>query len=783
VTTTESGDAEGDRIAAPPVAADVPPRLRVPLAWRIFLGSAGVVAVVLGGALLLTAREAERAATASAARGVAALREQAVTRLEGRARALLDGARVFAQGPNFRSLVATGVREDALDQAREAVERLAVSWVQITDGNGVRLARTDMPDAPPESLGGQALIRRALAGEAVAAYGLAGDTMPIQAVAIRIEGATPGRPAGTLMATRQLDAGVARAMATSVEGDVVFYVLPRSGPARLAASTLPPSPELLRAVTALAEVAEPPAAAAPDSQPGAPAPAAAPAGVELGGERYLALAAPLRSADGRAVAGVAVLRSRSAELSPFLALERTILLAGVAGLGLALLVSFAIARQITRPLAGLVTAVRRAAAGDYSGDIEVRSRDEIGTLAAAFHAMLEDLREKQVLVEFARLAPGRGGRPSPAISSPGVSSGSGPRFGRQADRRAPLARRVADHTAPVRRADVGAADVTPTGTASAEAAVGDDTPPNHAGGTNGPPVLALVDAIAAASALRPGQRFAGRYDIRHMIGAGGGGVVFLATDVERGEPVALKVLRPDLLQQDDTAIARLAREVEIARRLEHPNIVRVYALGESEGLHFITMEFAEGSTLRHLIDTRGTLPIPVVLSLAKQLCRALEHAHERGVIHRDIKPHNLVVTPDGTLKVMDFGTARLTEAPRGLTESGVLFGTPAYMAPEALRGATVDARADVYAAGVVLYEALVGRTPFTSGAGSPLVVLTHVLESAPTDPAQLNQAVPRALADAVLDALSKDPARRPASARALAERLAAAGERPAAAAS
>jgi eukaryotic-like serine/threonine-protein kinase len=286
-------------------------------------------------------------------------------------------------------------------------------------------------------------------------------------------------------------------------------------------------------------------------------------------------------------------------------------------------------------------------------------------------------------------------------------------------------------------------------------------------------VLALVDAIAAAAALRPGQRFAGRYDVRHMIGAGGSGVVFLVTDVERREPVALKVLRPDLLQQDASAIGRLAREVEIARRLEHPNIVRVHALGESEGLHYITMEYAEGSTLRHLIDVGGTLPVPVVLSLAKQLCRALEHAHERGVIHRDVKPHNLVVTLDGTLKVMDFGTARLAEAPRGLTESGVLFGTPAYMAPESLRGATVDARADVYAVGVVLYESLVGRTPFTAGAGSPLVVLTHVLESAPVDPSTLNAAIPRALADVVLDALSKDPARRPPSARALAERLAA----------
>jgi serine/threonine-protein kinase len=262
-----------------------------------------------------------------------------------------------------------------------------------------------------------------------------------------------------------------------------------------------------------------------------------------------------------------------------------------------------------------------------------------------------------------------------------------------------------------------------------------------------------------------------------MIGAGGAGVVFLATDALEGETVALKVLRPDLLRHDAAAPSRLAREVEIARRLSHPNIVRVHALGEADGLHYITMEFAEGSTLRQLIDARGALPVPVVLTLAKQLCRALEHAHQRGVIHRDVKPHNLVVTPGGVLKVMDFGTARLVEAPRGLTESGVLFGTPAYMAPESLRGGKVDARADVYAAGVVLYEALVGHAPFTGPGtgGAPLVVLTHVLESPPRDPAELNPAVPRPLADVVLRALAKDPAERPQSAAALAEALAAVG--------
>jgi serine/threonine-protein kinase len=279
--------------------------------------------------------------------------------------------------------------------------------------------------------------------------------------------------------------------------------------------------------------------------------------------------------------------------------------------------------------------------------------------------------------------------------------------------------------------------------------------------------------MAAAEALRPGQLFAARYLVEAMIGAGGTGVVFRVQDAGRGgEAVALKVLRPDVAQQDPAALTRLAREVDTARELAHPNVVRTYDLDEAEGIHFLTMEFAEGRSLRELIDERGPMPVPAAVSAVRQVCRALAHAHARGVLHRDVKPHNAVITPGGVLKVMDFGAARFADAPRGVTETGTLVGTPAYMAPEVLRGAPHDARADVYAAGVVLYECLTGRPPFESAA-SPLVVVTHVLEDAPRDPAALNPAVPRALADAVLRTLAKDPAARPQSAEAFERELAA----------
>jgi HAMP domain-containing protein len=341
-------------------------RARFPLAWRIFLGTAVVVAAVLGGSLLLTARAAERAAASAAARGIASIRSQVRTQLDGNAQRLLDGARVFVQNPTFRSLVASGGRADALDQAREAAERLDATWVQLTDGAGVRLAKSDDPEAPAESVAGAALIRRALDGDALAAYGVAGDSVFFHAVAVPIEGATPGRRAGVLMATRLLDAAAARALGAAAGGDVVFYVGgdgARVDGARMDASTLPDSPALRRAIATL-------------SRP-APEGAATPT-VAIDREQYYGLVMPLHSADGRALGGVAVLHSQTAEMRPFRELERTIFLAGMAGLGLALLVSFAVARQITRPLARLVVSARRAAAGDYAADTGVRSRDEVG---------------------------------------------------------------------------------------------------------------------------------------------------------------------------------------------------------------------------------------------------------------------------------------------------------------------------------------------------------------------------------------------------------------------
>ena len=253
-----------------------------------------------------------------------------------------------------------------------------------------------------------------------------------------------------------------------------------------------------------------------------------------------------------------------------------------------------------------------------------------------------------------------------------------------------------------------------------------------------------------------------RYTIAEQLGIGGSGVVYRAIDQELGEVVAIKAVRPDVLAVDATALDRLKSEIRLARRISHRNVVRTHDLGEADGLYFITMEYVTGTSLRELIDRGAPLPVPAVIAIAKQLCRALDVAHEQGVIHRDIKPQNMMVQPDGTLKVMDFGVARLAHRASQLTSAGLVVGTPAYMAPEQLLDNAVDARVDIYAAGVVLYECLTGVRPVE--APSPAALLGRLLTSTPRPLQEVNPEVPPALAAVVMRALAREANHRPASA-------------------
>jgi len=267
-----------------------------------------------------------------------------------------------------------------------------------------------------------------------------------------------------------------------------------------------------------------------------------------------------------------------------------------------------------------------------------------------------------------------------------------------------------------------------------------------------------VPAPAAPAVLKPGSVLGGRYEIERELGKGGMGMVFQAHDRELDEPVAIKVLRPEIVEMDASILARFKDEIRLARRITHRNVVRTFDFGDLEGVKFISMEFVQGLTLKQLIRKKGALPLGIGLRVARQTCAALAAAHEQGVVHRDVKPQNIMLTPASEVKIMDFGIARPVDR-RGVTATGLSIGTPDYMSPEQAQGKQdLDHRSDVYSAGVVFYEMFTGSLPFT-GETAISIAMKHVQEP-PPPPRKVKPDLPLPLEALLLKTLEKDPARR-----------------------
>ena len=697
---------------------------RLGLSLKIFLGTAVVVSLLLVVTLAVTSNSAHSSALSTIGRGLGATNARIVEQLEARQSGLAGRVSVFAENRNaIETILNDSVGNDAFEQAQEIVKASGARWVQVTDSAGARLAKSDDPAARRgEDLTRSPLVSGALQGRMVAGFGVSGDTAVLQVVAVPIKqdlDKSNSRVSGVVMAAQQVSDSLATAIGEATGSEVAFYVIDSLRRPHVAGSTVAAAGDragLERVINERMLQDAPAAAATPKSREDSTSKSAAAAmgaagkstDIQLAGREYVGQSTPLLSARGAPVGGFLALRSLDAELAPYRALRRTLLITGALGLLVAFLLSGVLAQQIVRPVKSLVSATRRAADGDYAAEIPAGGSDEIGTLADAVRRLLGDLRDKQALVDF--LAGG------------------------QAMSNATLTR--------------GADDAT----------------------------LVMPGATSPAGGmLQPGQSLGVRYEVKALLGAGGMGMVYRAVDRELQEVVAIKTLKPEIIASDTTALERFKSEIRLARKISHRNVVRTHDLGESRGLYFITMEFVEGKSLKELVRLRGRLPVQVMLPIAKQLCRALEVAHDAGVIHRDIKPQNMVVEGDGTLKVMDFGIARLASRTpaQGLTEVGMVIGTPEYMAPEQLLGDEIDARADIYSAGVVMYECLVGRPPFD--APSPMVLIAKVLEETAALPHSIHEDIPPALSALVMKAMSRERDARPASAKVLHDALEALG--------
>ena len=253
-----------------------------------------------------------------------------------------------------------------------------------------------------------------------------------------------------------------------------------------------------------------------------------------------------------------------------------------------------------------------------------------------------------------------------------------------------------------------------------------------------------------------GRLIGNRYEIVEEIGKGGMAIVYKAKCLVLNRYVALKVLRPEF-REDKDFINRFKVEAQSAGSLSHPNIVSIYDIGQDGDLDYIVMEYVEGVTLKQYLDAKGVIPWKEAVDYAAQICAGLEHAHKKGIVHKDIKPHNIIITREGTLKITDFGIAKVMSTSTIATGGGAM-GSVHYFSPEQARGGYTDAKTDLYSLGVVLYEMVTGKLPF-EGDTAVSIAMQHI-EKEPVPPKQLNPSIPQSLENVILKAMCKEQAGR-----------------------
>ncbi len=775
---------------------------------------------------------------------------------------------VIVQSPYFKAAVAEMDEATTLDSARDMVEQVGSDFMIITDFEGEVVARTDLPVLTGVDLSADPLVADALEGYEVGGVWRESERL-YHAVSVPL--LIGDELIGVVVSGYEIGDELAQSIKNFANCEAVFFLKTDAGYTQTG-STLGENTGILGAWLASSSMPFD----AEDVR------------IDMMGETYQTIFVPLETAAEETVGLFAAMRSRDAELAPFRAFQRSVLLAGLVGVLVAGLASHVLARGLVRPIQRLVDVTHKIREGDYRSEVDVSSGDEIGTLAKAFRSLLGELREKQVMEKFisrsaaemiqrsdasarvggerrpvtvlfsdlkahallkettsepgtvlrkvnralgrqAELVERYGGqvdkfigdrmmavfkgedRVWPAIRcavsiqhmteledkgevlvpSIGVSAGDaifgavgsasrldytllGPAVyvaGRLASDAHPgevllsqeayelvKDRTAAEALAPLTLqgfdAPVGVFSVS-TGTArqtqlsQSRAAASKGELPTLVDGTDGDV------AELALSSLEPGVALGKRYEIRRVLGSGGMGMVFQAYDRDLDELVALKVLRPDIASMDPSILERFKTEIRVARRITHRNIVRTFDFGEEGGIRFITMEFVQGMTLKQLIRGRGALPAGVGLQIAKQACAGLVAAHEANVVHRDVKPQNIMLTHQSDVKIMDFGIVREQEK-SNVTEIGLVMGTPDYMSPEQAQGKRdLDYRSDVYSLGVVLFEMFTGELPFP-GTTPMSVAMKHVQE-APREPRAMRAAIPEVLSNVILRCLQKNP--------------------------
>lgn len=712
-----------------------PVRWQHSLAWKFFLRTALLVLLVVGAVLGVAYQQAQKGAYNAAERGLRTAGRVLDKHIPQEARVLDAGLEVFVTQSTNSAYIDTAERRrdeaSVRDHLLQSLPNLQADFAAVVRPNGQRLSCTT--DGAHRDYGDVAIAQMALDPDGAREEGMAG---PSYAGFLELPSGThrgfylavarPLRlPDGNLIGAMLVGIRLGDRAAADLRDTAVGRAEPPSQVALLSrgqivGSTLDPSARVGLAAALEGTRYEPIRAALVQGQPSGLLP------LRIHGADYLGRVTPLRGADGlKHEMAAALLLPLDPFMAPFRRLQWTILGTGVAGLLVALAVALRAARSVTAPLARLTEATAELAEGGRPELPAGASGDEVGALTSAFRALLGELKAKDDLL--AALEPLRAAQGTP-------------------DPRSQMGFTMVDVDATVR-------------VPSASQAL--------AGGVPEAPRPRLV--------LKEGDIFAGRYRIESVLGRGGMGLVLKARDQQLDEEVAIKVIRPER-GLEPAFLDQLKQEIKLARRITHRHVLRTHDFGDANGIPYVTMEYLKGVTLKQLLDDRDRLPLSLALRIGRQVAEGLEAAHAVGVVHRDIKPLNVLFDARGDAKVMDFGLAAPVAA-TGANREGQIFGTPRYMAPEQVRGEPVDPRTDLYALGVMLYELSAGHPPFQ---GSDIQdILRHQLLTAPPDVRTAVPELPLAYANLLQRLMAKDITGRPTSAAEVVEilKLIAAGDR------
>ena len=871
-------------------------RARFPLVWKLFGLTALLIVIVVAIAVGITIRRADAIAAntvnTSISNAANLFREFERQRL-GR---LALPAILLGNDPKFVAYIQEAMGGQVIDlvsisdQLEQRRQSLGTDLLILLDDQGRIVARTDQPtvnNAAREDLYEQSPLVKKIVDDASVEF--TGGVLPLSkrlfhaAVAPIGAGANNVR-VGYLVNAYGIDDAFANRIADATNAGVIFM-----SSNSLARSSNAPAFNMAQ-MTGVDRILK----------TGKPVP---PSRLQVERNRYVMTGFPLTS--GNDTVGAAVfIRSLDRELAPFRQIEQALLFGGGASLLLAFILSWLIARRVTRPIEQLAMTAQAVTAGDYSVQPNIARADEIGILGRSFAKMIVALRDKAELEELyeqmaaksaereaaaaaalrpsepARLDEGTvvvtdlRGLPPVGEGDPALLVGAVSRVMKlqeaEVARQDGEVREVEGHRlVSVFRGDRGVlhairaaraineelATLTDvqmsisvgistgqfvTGSVDLDSSGGlailGDAPqmasvlawhaPNGyayisyetaqtAGGeimsgstresiqlkwlaqplpVASMPLVSITTGVMRSigettssmttmrldatetgappptgpiTELAPGLLFANRYRIEQILGRGGMGIVYKANDTQLDETVAIKTLPGDVMTRSPEELERFKREIRLARKITHRNVLRTYDYGEAEGVYFISMECVRGYTLWELLEEAPNhrLAPRVALGIARQICRGLQAAHEQGIIHRDIKPQNVLIDHKGEVKLMDFGIARVAEAKEGMTQAGLIVGTPHYMSPEQVQGKLLDPRSDVYSVGILIYEALVGAKPFS--APSLTAVLTAHITETPKPAIEQRPEIGREVNGIVMRCLAKNPKDRYADAGAL----------------